>query len=98
MKKATIFLGAALAAGSLAMAAPAAATPAPTPGSTDAAAVASAAPGSLGTEMQASEIYVQDASAHLDGARIGVGSTDGFYSKAATDGTVTLSTVYKPAL
>ncbi len=56
MKKATIFLGAALAAGSLALAAPASATPAPTPGSTDAASVAAAAPGSLGTEMQASEI------------------------------------------
>jgi hypothetical protein len=99
MRKATIFLGSALAAASLALAGPAHATPDPTPGSLDASATASAAPGSLGSGMASSAIYVQDADGHIDGARIGVGSIDGYYSHAlATDGTVTQSAMYKPAL
>lgn len=99
MRKATIFLGSALAAASLALAGPAHATPAPTPGSLDASATASAAPGALGSGMASSAIYVQDAAAHIGGARIGVDTADGYYSHAlATDGTVTPSAMFKPAL
>ncbi len=99
MRKAAIFLGSALAAASLALAGPAHATPDPTPGSLDAAATASAAPGALGSGMASSAIYIQDADTHIDGARIGFGSVDGYYSHAqATDGTVTPSAIFKPAL
>lgn len=99
MKKAAIFLGSALAAASLALAGPAHAAPSPTPGSLDASATAAAAPGSLGSGMASSAIYVQDADGHIDGARIGFGTVDGYYNHAdATDGTITTSAMYKPAL
>lgn len=99
MKKAAMFLGSALAAASLALAGPAHATPAPTPGSLDASAAAASAPGSLGSVMQASIIRAQGFKSHADGARIGFDNADGSYNHAdATDGTVTASTMYKPAL
>ena len=99
MRKAAIFLGSALAAASLALAGPAHASPDPTPGSLDASATASAAPGSLGSGMASSAIYVQDADGHIDGARIGFDTADGYYNHAdATDGTITTSAMYKPAL
>ena len=99
MRKAAIFLGSALAAASLALAGPAHASPDPTPGSLDAAATASAAPGSLGSGMASSAIYVQDADCHIDGARIGFHIAVGYYNHAdATDGTITTSAMYKPAL
>lgn len=97
MRKASLYLGAALAAASLALAGPANAT-APAPGTVDAAATASAAPGCLGGGMPSSVIHIQDPDASIDGARVGVSTADGYYDHSlATDGTVRPSAIFKPA-
>ncbi len=98
MRNASAFVGVALVAASLALAAPASATPAVTQGLTDAAATAAAAPGAIGSNGATSKLSAQDAGLNENGARVGVGTVDGFSSKAATDGTITPSAFYKPAL
>lgn len=98
MRKAGMILGSALVVASLSLAAPAAATPAPTAGSLEATAVADAAPGSLGLRMPASIIRAQGAETHAAGARVGFDNADGAYSHDATDGTVLHSAFYKPSL
>jgi len=97
MRNASAFVGVALVAASLALAAPASATPAVTQGLTDAA-TAAAAPGAIGSNGATSKLSAQDAGLNENGARVGVGTVDGFSSKAATDGTITPSAFYKPAL
>ena len=99
MRRSSAFIGAAVAAASLALAAPAGATPAPTPGLSDAVSTASAnltTPGSLALKAPNSTVCVQDANLH--GAGVGTDAADGFRSKPATDGTITSSAIYKPAM
>jgi len=98
MRNASAFVGVALVAASLALAGPASATPAVTQGLADAAATAAAAPGAIGTNGATSELSAQDAGLNENGARVGVGTADGFPTKAAADGTTIPSAFYKPAL
>ena len=91
MRKASVFIGAAVVAASLALAAPAGASPAPTPGLANAVGTAAAAPGELASSAPKSAISVQDAD---HGARIGAS----LHNKPATDGTTTPSAFYKPAI
>lgn len=95
MRTASAFIGAAVVAASLALAAPAGASPAPTPGLADAASTAAAAPGVVAISTPKSTVSVQDAD---HGARIGALTAGGYHSKPATDGTTTQSAFYKPAL
>ena len=95
MRTSSAYIGAALMAASLALAAPAGATPAPTVGLSDAASTAAGAPGALALAAPKSAISIQDS--NLDGARVGADTANGFYSRSATDGTITASAFYKPA-
>ena len=95
MRKASLFVGAALTAASLALAAPAMASPAPTVGLSDAMSTAAGAPGALAISAPKTAISVQDSG--KNGARVGVSTADGAYSQTATDGTITASAFYQPA-
>ena len=90
--KALVFIG--LAAASLALAAPAAASPAPTVGLSDAVTTAAAGPGALALSGPKNSISIQDAG--LGGARIGAVTANGRHSGPATDGTITQSAFYAP--
>jgi len=96
VRTSSAFIGAALMAASLALAAPAGASPAPTVGLSDAVSTAAGAPGALALTAPKNAISIQDPK--LDGARVGADTADGFYSKPATDGTITASAFYKPAI
>jgi hypothetical protein len=96
MRKASIFVGATLTAASLALAAPAMASPAPTVGLSDAISTAAGTPGALAISAPKSAISVQEAG--KDGARVGGTTADGAYSQMATDGTVTASALYRPTV
>ena len=69
MRKASLFVGAALTAASLALAAPAMASPAPTVGLSDAVSTAAGAPGALAISAPKSAISVHDGGKY--GARVG---------------------------
>ncbi len=97
MKKATVFIGAALTAASLALAGPACASPGPAAGTVQAAATAAAAPGQLGSSAPKSTMSVQDASNKNSGARIGASAAAGSYTRAAIDGTTRASAAFRPA-
>lgn len=88
MKKSAVFLGAALAAASLALAGPAYATPATPAGILAANATAAAAPGHIGSSGPKSSLCVQDAGNTNFGARVGTATAAGSYSRVATDGII----------
>jgi len=98
MRNAAPLVGAALVAAALALSAPASATPAITAGLSDAVATAAAAPGAIGPQGATGKLTVQDSGLKPEGARVGVSTVDGAYSKAATDGTITPSASFSPAL
>lgn len=95
MFKASLFIGATLAATSLTLAAPAFAAPAPTQAPNGAPAIAAVAP----TYVPKAVRYIQDAGLTGTRSRTAVSSaTDGYSSGAATDGMVLNSEFYKPSL
>ena len=95
MRTASAFIGAAVAAAALALAAPAGCNPGADGRTVRRRLHRRRSPGSVAISAPKTTVSVQDAD---HGARIGDVTAGGFHTKPATDGTTTQSAFYKPAM